>query len=111
MTSRPAISCNATAARMALPIRRSYSSSENGLSSAMSSRTNCGRGKEPITDVGNKTSAINLSKRYSSKQMLCYPIPLCVFKILLRVDFDITARRVDVAETLALFDHVLKQQY
>ena len=29
-----------------------------GQSSAISSRTNCGRGREPMTDVGNNTSAM-----------------------------------------------------
>src|SRR3954465_5683063 len=77
----------------------------------MSSRTNCGLGREPITDVGNNTSAMITSNRYSSKQMFRHPIPLRVFKILLRIDFDIAARCVDVAESSALFDHVLKQQY
>ena len=43
--------------------------------------------------------------------MLGHPIPLGVFEILLRIDFDITARCVDVTKPLALLDHVLKQQY
>src|SRR4051812_19426085 len=77
----------------------------------MSSRTNCGRGREPITDVGNNTSAMTSPIGYSAKQMLRHPVLLRVFKILLRIDFDISARRVDVSKPFALFDHVLKQQY
>src|SRR3954469_1493054 len=111
MTSRPAVSCSATAARMALPIRRSYSSSARGQSSAMSSRTNCGRGSEPITEVGNNTSAMNDSNQYLAKQVLRHPVLSRVLEILLRIDFDIAARRVDMTKPLALFDHVLKQQY
>src|SRR4051794_34124960 len=51
-----------------------------------------------------------LSARRSPSEVLHHPIPLRVFKILLRIDFDIAARRVDVTESLALFDHVLEQQ-
>jgi hypothetical protein len=35
---------------------------------------------------------------------------LCIFEILLRIDLDIPARRIDVREVLAVLDHVLKQK-
>ena len=42
--------------------------------------------------------------------MLRYPVLSRIFKILLRIDFDITARRINMNKPLALFDHVLEQQ-
>src|SRR5689334_669956 len=42
--------------------------------------------------------------------MFRYPMLARVLKILLCVDFDVTARRIDVTESLTLLDHVLKQQ-
>src|SRR5262245_29504780 len=42
--------------------------------------------------------------------MLRSPVLSRIFEILLCVDFDVSTRRVDVLELLALLDHVLKEE-
>src|ERR1700754_2455359 len=42
--------------------------------------------------------------------MLRDPFALRVFEVLLRIDLDVTAWRVEMCETRTLFDHVLEQE-
>src|SRR5690348_13643565 len=105
MKSSPAASCIATAARMASPMRRRYSSPVIGQSSAIRSLTNCGRGSEPMTEVGKSTPPIF---DVLQVQMLRNPVLASVLEILLGIDLDIAAGGVDVTEWLAALDHVLK---
>src|SRR5262245_15061980 len=137
MMSRPAVSWRATAARMALAIRRRYSSPWMGQSSAMRSLTNWGRGREPMTEVGKRTFdgmsgceclSGNLNHDHdldllgadqdqeqeqdqdSTVDVMTDPILSGVVEVLLGVDFDVAAGRVDVGEGFAVFDHFLEEE-